>query len=151
MILYFQLHIFFSFIVFIVSSFKYINPNLSVISSKRIFTIVADALRSLARLTGFTYNEINVLLYYFFIPFTWLILLDIILHIHYLKIAGFIFCLGFFAGCKDFKEYSDWLFFKSVIFLNFFNRFGSNYIKSSVWICVSVPIFIYAILFYLTF
>ena len=120
-------------------------------STNRIFNAVAQALRSLSRLTGFTYNEINVLLYYFFIPFTWLILLDNILCTHYLKIAGIIFSIGFFTGCKDFKDYSDWLFFKSVIFLNLFNLFGSNYIKSSVWICLSLPILIYIILFYHAF
>ena len=120
-------------------------------STSVVFNSVAQALRTLSRLTGFTYNEINVLLYYFFIPFTWMIFLDNILHVHFLKLAGFIFCIGFFVRCKDFKEYSDWLFFKSVIFLNFFNRFGSNYIKSSVWICVSLPILIYTILFYLVF
>jgi hypothetical protein len=120
-------------------------------STNRVFYEVAQALRSLSRLTGFTYNEINVLIYYFIIPFTWMILLDNILHIQYFKLAGFIFCIGFYAGCRDFRKYSDWLFFKSVIFLNFFNRFGSNCIRSSVWICVSLPILIYTILFFLAF
>jgi hypothetical protein len=120
-------------------------------STNRIFNEVAQALRSLSRITGFTYNEINVLLYYFIIPFTWMILLDNILHVQYFKVAGFIFCIGFYAGCRDFKKYSDWLFFKSVIFLNFFNRYRSNYIKSSVWICVSLPILIYTTLFYFAF
>ena len=120
-------------------------------SMNRVFNTVAKALRSLSRLTGFTYNEINVLLYYFIIPFSWLILIDSILHLNYFKLAGIIFSIGFFTGCKDFKEYADWLFFKSVIFLNFFNRFGSNYIRSSVWICVSLPILIYTCLFYLAF
>ncbi len=120
-------------------------------STSVVFNSVAQALRTLSRLTGFTYNEINVLLYYFIIPFTWMILLDSILNINYFKLAGIIFCIGFYAGCRDFRKYSDWLFFKSVIFLNFFNRFGSNYIKSSVWICVSLPILIYTILFYLVF
>lgn len=120
-------------------------------STSVVFNIVAQALITLSRLTGFTYNEINVLLYYFIIPFTWMILLDSILNINYFKLAGFIFCIVFYAGCRDFRKYSDWLFFKSVIFLNFFNRFGSNYIKSSVWICVSLPILIYTILFYLVF
>ena len=120
-------------------------------SMNRVFNTVAKALRSLSRLTGFTYNEINVLLYYFIIPFSWLILIDSILHLNYFKLAGFIFCIGFYAVCRDFEKYSDWLFFKSVIFLNSFNRFGSNYKKSSVWICVSLPILIYTILFYLSF
>lgn len=120
-------------------------------STSVVFNVVAQALRILSRLTGFTYNEINVLLYYFIIPFTWMILLDNILHVQYFKLAGFIFCIGFYAGCRDFRKYSDWLFFKSVIFLNFFNRFGINYIRSSVWICVSLLILIYTTLFYFAF
>ena len=44
-----------------------------------------------------------------------------------------------------------WLFDKSVLFLNYFDKYGSNYVASSVWICVSLPIAIYAILIFLIF
>jgi hypothetical protein len=83
-------------------------------------------------MTRLTYNEINIIVYYFIIPFTWIILLDIIFNFHYLKISFAFFCLGFFVGCRDFKKYSNWAFNKSVDFLNYFNRFGRNYYKSSV-------------------
>ena len=116
---------------------------------KLVFNIVAKALFTISRVTGFTYNEINILVYYFFIPFTWLALLDLIFHFHYLKIAFAIFCFGFYIGCRDFRKYSDCLFEKSVIFLNYFNKFGSNYYASSVWICVSVPLLIYALLIFM--
>lgn len=119
--------------------------------NKLIFKIVADSLSAIGRKTGLTYNEINIVVYYFIIPFTWLLLLDIIFEFHYLKFSFVIFCLGFIVGCRNFKEYSDWLFDKSVKFLNYFNRFGSNYISSSVWICVSIPILIYSILLILIF
>jgi hypothetical protein len=111
-----------------------------------IFNFVANALSYIGRKTNLTYNEINIVVYYFLIPFSWLIMLDIIFDFHYLKIGFAIYCFGFAVGCRNFKTYSDWLFNKSVSFLNYFNRFGSNYVASSVWICVSIPFFIYVIL-----
>jgi len=117
--------------------------------NKFIFKIVANSLSFIASKTGLTYNEINIIVYYFAIPYSWLCLLDIIFNFHHFKIAFAIFTFGFFVGCRNFKTYSDWLFDKSVLFLNYFNKYGSNYIVSSVWICVSLPIVIYAILIYL--
>jgi hypothetical protein len=114
-----------------------------------IFKIVANSLSFIGSKTGLTYNEINIIVYYFVIPFSWLCLLDIIFNFHYFKIAFVIFTLGFIVGCRKFKTYSDWLFDKSVSFLNYFNKYGSNYVASSVWICVSLPLVIYAILIYL--
>jgi hypothetical protein len=114
-----------------------------------IFKFVADSLSFLANKTGLTYNEINIILYYFIIPFSWLFLLDIILDIHYLKVSFVVFTSGFIVGCRDFKSFSDRLFDKSVTFLNYFNKSGSNYILSSVFICILVPILIYMILFVL--
>ena len=116
----------------------------------RIFNFVAQSLHQFARATGFTYNQINILVYYFFIPFTWLMMLDGIFGVHYLKLGFGVFCFGFWVGCRDFRSYADWAFYKSVDFLNYFNRFGSNYYKSSVWICVAVPVFIYVLLIYFT-
>jgi len=116
-----------------------------------IFKIVANFLWYIGRITGLTYNEINIIVYYFLIPLSWLVLLDIIFDFHFLKIAFVIYCLGFRVGCKNFKTYSDWLFDKSVAFLNYFNKFGSNYVKSSVWICVLLPLVIYALLLFFIF
>ena len=116
---------------------------------KRIFKIVADTLLSIAKKTGLTYNEVNVILYYFVIPFSWFIMLDILFGFHYLTISSIIFTIGFVVGCRNFKAYSDWLFERSVAFLNYFNKYGSNYVKSSVWICLSLPVLIYAVLIFL--
>ena len=116
---------------------------------KRIFKIVADTLLSIAKKTGLTYNEVNVILYYFVIPFSWFIMLDILFGFHYLTISSIIFTIGFVAGCRNFRAYSDWLFERSVAFLNYFNKYGSNYVKSSVWICLSLPVLIYAVLIFL--
>ena len=122
-----------------------------MLMNKIIFKIVADSLSFIGNKNGLTYNEINIIIYFFCIPFSWLCLLDIVFHFHYFKIAFVVFALGFIFGCRDFKTYSDWLFDKSVSFLNYFNKYGSNYVASSVWICVSFPIAIYTILIYLIF
>ena len=119
--------------------------------NKIIFKIVAKSLSFIGRKTLLTYNEINIIIYYFVIPFSWFLLLDIFFTFHYFKLAFAIFTLGFIVGCRDFKSYSDWLFHKSVSFLNYFNKYGSNYIASSVYICVLLPIVIYVILIFLIF
>jgi len=119
--------------------------------NKFIFNVIAESLAFIGEKTGLTYNEINIITYYFLIPLSWFFLLDIIFDFHYFKISFAIFTLGFIVGCKNFREYSNWLFDKSVSFLNYFNRFGSNYIASSVWICVSLPMVVYAILLFMIF
>ena len=113
-----------------------------------IFNLIANFLCKIASVTGLTYYQINIVVYYIIIPLTWFLLLDIYFQFYYLTLGFVIFLIGFFTGCRDFKSYSDWLFNKSYIFLNLFNRLGSNYHKSSVWICVFVPILIYLILFW---
>lgn len=118
---------------------------------ERIFYNVANELNAFARLIKITYNEINILVFYFLIPFTWLALIDIIFEFHYLKIAFGISCIWFFMVIRNFRSFSDGLFRKSVMFLNYFNRFGSNYIVSSVWICIFIPALIYGGLFYLIY
>ena len=111
-----------------------------------IFNIVANILFCIAKKTKLTYNEINIIVYYFIIPFTWVVLLDYIFKFHYLKVCFIIFTLAFFLFCKNFRTFSDRLFEKSVSFLNYFNRFGSNYVASSVWICVAIPVLIFVVL-----
>ena len=113
------------------------------------FNLVAQFLHQLAKWTNFTYNQINIIVYFAIIPLSWFLLLDLYFSGYFFTIGFLIFLTGFKVGCKNFREYSDELFMKSVHFLNYFNRFGSNYYKSSVWICVAVPIFIYVVLFYL--
>ena len=123
------------------------GKNFNLGMNNRIFNLVANGLLYISKKTGLTYNEINIIVYFFIIPFSWLILLDIIFYFHVLKIAFLFYCLGFRMGCRNFKEQSDWLFAKSVSFLCYFDKFGSNYTRSSVLICVSVPILIYVALF----
>ncbi|MDR1898101.1 MAG: hypothetical protein LBR10_15070, partial [Prevotellaceae bacterium] len=106
----------------------------------------AAFLYGIALLTGLTYNEINIIVYYFVIPFSWLWMLDKYFHFHWLKIAFLLFCIVFFVVCEDFLIFSNDLFNKSVVFLEWFRRFNMDYIVSSVVICVIAPIMIYAVL-----
>ena len=116
---------------------------------ERIFDRVVNILKRYARIFRISYYAVNIILYFFLVPFTWLILLDLIFDFHYLKIAFVLFCIGFAFYCKDFEAFSLDLYKRSVRFLNYFNRFGSNYVVSSVWICVVLPIAIYSVLIYL--
>jgi hypothetical protein len=115
---------------------------------KLIFYWVAEGLLTLAQFLRISYYEINILVYYFLIPFTWAALLDGIFDVHYLKITFVFICIALATAVRDFRKFSEALFKKSVAFLNYFNRFKSNYIASSVWICVVLPGLIYAALIY---
>ena len=110
------------------------------------FNLVAQFLHQLAKLTNLTYNQINIIVYFAIIPLSWFLLLDLYFSGCYFTFGFVLFLIGFKVGCKNSREYSDELFVKSVHFLNYFNRFGSNYYKSSVWICVLLPILIYILL-----
>jgi len=119
-------------------------------ASLYIFSRVENALSVLAQNLNLTYNQINIIVYYMLIPFSWLVMLDMINNSYYFTLGFLLVILGFFVGCRNFRDYSDWLFTKSV-FLDSFNKYGSNYTLSSVVICVFIPIIIYSVLIYLNF
>ena len=112
-----------------------------------IFELVENLLSGISNFTGFSYKEINIIVYYIIIPFTWMILIDKMLKFHYLKIIYGLATIFTLVMIKDFSIFSDWLFLKSVAFLLFFG----DYIVSSVMICVFLVILIYSILIYLAF
>lgn len=112
-----------------------------------IFQIVYDILMTMSRLTGFTYKEINIIVYFVVIPFIYFILLDKMIKKNYFKITHILVII---AVCVffDFGEFCDSLFNLSVDFLLSFNHVGINYIAASVLICVFLPIAIFVILYY---
>ncbi len=75
-------------------------------------------------------------------------MLDAILEFHYCAIIGGVVYFLLWSAIKNFRSFSDHLFDLSVKFLNLFNKYGSNYVASSVWICVAVPLVIYGVLIY---
>ncbi len=124
------------------------SPDSNETVVERIFQWEVIQLLKLAGMFKLSYHEINIILYFFVVPFTWFLMLDALFQFHYLKLSFAFFCIGFFTGCSDFKPVATILYRKSVQFLLYFNRFGSNYIASSVLICLVVPICIYALLIY---
>ena len=112
-----------------------------------IFDFVSILLNNIAIHTGLTYNEINIIAYYFIIPYTWIILADKIFKFHYLKIAFGIVIISTLILIDNFSAFCDWLFHISVAFLLFFG----DYIVSSVIICVFLVMVIYSILIYFSF
>ena len=111
---------------------------------QRIFTRVAVALYNGAMKLGITYNEINILVYYLLIPLTWTIMVDLLIGMPLTTIAMLCVWAGICIGTWGrFTEWCDWAFMRSVDLLNYFNRWGGNYVLNSVVICVAVLVLIY--------
>ena len=114
-----------------------------------IFGFVAGIEHVIAKLTGLTYNQVNIIVYYLLIPLSWTVMLDYITMMPFLTpmyiIAWIIFL---WKDQMKFKDRCDWAFDKSVDFLLYFKKIGWNYIVSSVIICVVVPVLIYVELIY---
>ena len=116
-----------------------------------IFIIIRDLLVLLSRHTGFSYKAINIIVYYYILPFIFILFIDEIYKIHYLKIS-FILVLSILTLLiNDFEKFSEWLFNKSAMFLNSFSFIGWNYVVASVIICVFVPIIVLSFLVYFSF
>lgn len=114
-----------------------------------IFAIVAGAELLIAKLSGTTYNEVNIIVYYLVNPLSWMVMVDYITKMPFLT-PMFILAWVIFLW-KDkmkFRNRCDLAFDKSVDFLLWFKKIGWNYIVSSVIICVVVPILVYIELIY---
>jgi hypothetical protein len=114
-----------------------------------IFALVAGLEMGIAKLTGSTYNEINIIVYYFILPLSWLLMIDYLTKLPLLSPIYIVSCIIYlWKDNISFKDRCDWAFSKSVDFLLWFKSIGWNYIVSSVIICVMVPILIYIELIY---
>lgn len=114
-----------------------------------IFWITANLLNEIAKRTGMTYNEINIIVYYLIIPLSWTVMLDLIIGFPIftpLLILAWAYILVKLRTKRVFRIWCDWAFMKSRDFLLYFKRIGWNYVVSSVIICVLVPMIIYGLL-----
>ena len=110
-----------------------------------IFAIVAGGEHLIAKVTGMTYNEVNIIVYYLLIPMSWTAMVDYITKMPFLSIMYIIAWLIFlWKDPMKFRDRCDWAFDKSVDFLLWFKKIGWNYIVSSVIICVVIPALVYA-------
>ena len=114
-----------------------------------VFALVAGMEHVIAKLTGSTYNEVNIVIYYLLIPLSWTIMIDYLTKLPFLSpmfvLAWIVFL---WKDSMKFRDRSDWAFMKSVDFLLWFKKVGWNYIVSSVIICVVITILVYAELIY---
>lgn len=114
-----------------------------------IFAVVAGIEKLIAKLTGLTYNEVNIIVYYLLIPLSWTVMIDYITRIPFLTPMFLIaWVILLWKDQMKFRDRCDWAFKKSVDFLLWFKRIGWNYIVSSVIIGVVVPVLIYVELIY---
>lgn len=114
-----------------------------------IFAIVAGLEQFIAKFTGATYSEVNIVVYYMLIPLSWMIMADYLTKLPFLTPMFVIAWIVFLW--KDqmvFRERAYWMFRKSVDFLLWFKRIGWNYVVSSVIICIIIPILVYVELIY---
>lgn len=114
-----------------------------------IFAVVAGVEHIIAKLTGSTYNEVNIIVFYLLIPLSWTVMIDYLTKLPFLSpmfvLAWIVFL---WKDPMKFRNRSDWAFMKSVDFLLWFKRIGWNYVVSSVIICVIIPILVYVELIY---
>ena len=114
-----------------------------------IFAVVAGIEKLIAKLTGATYNEVNIIVYYLLIPLSWTVMIDYITMMPFLTPIYLIgWAIFLWKDPMKFRARCDWAFQKSVDFLLYFKKIGWNYIVSSVIIGVVVPVLIYVELIY---
>lgn len=109
-----------------------------------LFILTRDTLMICAEWTGLSYKEINVYVWYFCIPCSWALLLDLIVSGHRAKTTAIVLGLAGLAALWV-TDATAWLFDRSCEFL-LLSNIGGNYINASVWICLAVPLLVYAIL-----
>ncbi|TAE03205.1 MAG: hypothetical protein EAZ97_01770 [Bacteroidetes bacterium] len=116
-----------------------------------IFRLIYNILTWLAEKTDLSYKEINILVFYCFIPFIYIFLVDKWVTKHYFKSLFLLILVLFFIFIPNFRLFSEELFDRSVKFLESFQFIGWNYINASVIICVILPFFFFCFLFYLAY
>ena len=114
-----------------------------------IFDVVYRSLKWLAKIVRLTYEEVNVIIWFFIIPVIFICLIDRILKTNYLKQGFALLVLPSVLVISNFEDFSKLVFQKSAAFLHWFDYLGINYTQASVLICVVLPILIIVLLLFL--
>jgi len=109
---------------------------------QKIFNLVYECLIWLSTVTGLTYAEVNVIIWFIAIPFVFIYLIERLIKTNFLKLCYLGIVLLVFFLNSDFELLSKKLFEKSKVFLQWFAHLGLNYVQASVLICVIFPILI---------
>jgi len=102
-----------------------------------------------SEVTGLTYHEINIIVFYIIIPLSWIYLYELQKKSYkftLLAIVFYILAVIVFSLIYGFRDFSSILFVSSANFLHqfpFTNKPDYDYVIASVVICVFVPILIY--------
>lgn len=116
-----------------------------------IFTVVYRILVTLSELTGLSYNEINVVVFFVIVPLLFLLLLDKIYDRHVFGVTFIVVIIFFCILIQDLRLFADSIFEKSVILLLGFEAIGLDYVSSSVIVCVFLPMLLFGVLFTLAY
>lgn len=115
------------------------------------FYLVYTGLEWLSRITGLTYEMINVIVWYGLLPLIYVVLLDRIFKTWVLS-AGFILVVSMVVATRpNFSLFADHLFDLSVDFLHGFAVMGLNYDRASVLVCVLLPFVVFLVLLSMAF
>ena len=110
-----------------------------------LFYSIVLLLYGIGYIFDLTYNEVNILLYYWVIPYSWLWMLDRYFEIRYLRFGGAALYFAawiWIISTQDFTLFCDNLFKDSVIFLHAFASLW-DYWEASVYVCLMLPVAIY--------
>src|SRR4029434_8597158 len=100
---------------------------------------VYQALLWLSAATGFSYQEVNVIVYFVLIPLVFIFLIDRIMKTWAFTLWSLVALTAFVLWVPDFSSLANLIFDASVAFLNGFSVVGLNYTQASVIICVIFP------------
>ena len=114
-----------------------------------IFQVVYKFLKWISKISGLSYHEVNIIIYFIVIPAFFIFLLSKIFKQKMFIIGFLILIFISILIIPDFSKFSTLVFDKSVVFLNWFEYLGLNYIQASVVICVILPVLIILFLSYL--
>ena len=115
------------------------------------FYVVSTCLNWLCQITGLSYEELNVIIWYFGVPLIYLLLLDKIIKRPILSPAFVVFTVILHFSLPSPSLFADRLFIGSVKFLQSFSSIGIDYDFASVLICVWLPMLVFAVLFSIAF
>lgn len=99
-------------------------------------------LKWLANMTGFSYNEVNIIVYYGILPFAFLLPLDKLYKTHAFKSVYLLILIITILVVEHFEAFSNSLFTVSKTFLESFKSIGITYVQASVIICVVLPLLV---------
>ena len=105
-----------------------------------LFSFVAKTLHATAAKLNLTYEEVNVLAYYFLLPWIYALVIDSQWGIHGCKAVAALMTLLLLFPLSRFRSKSARLFQQSARFLDSLKVVGMDYVVASVVVCVFIPL-----------